>query len=165
MFLNIQIFSRYGFLDMWKMLPGIFQYFNVQISNFGNIDISVKTNIRYFGYVSQLPTWVASGLDSITHKSCRIPREFAYGITSVRGDPADRIPREFTPGMHPKHKKWASIKHISDGFQFSNESHDWISWKFGQLDHLWQRWFHWRKVNTLILDSPKGDYTRQNGLV
>ena len=43
-------------------------------------------------------------------------------FTSVRGEPADRISRKFTPGVHPKHKKWVSITDISDVFQFSDES-------------------------------------------
>ena len=86
-------FSRSGFLDMWKMLPGIFQHFNFQILNVGKIDIFVK-----MFDISAIPARsVWCSLPSGNPKSgCWLS---VNGITSVRGDPADRIPREFTHGF------------------------------------------------------------------
>ena len=88
-----------------------------------------------------------------------VPGNSVSWFTSVRGDPADQSSRKFIPGVHPKHKKRVSIKDIPDGFQLSNESHDWNSWKFGQLVHLKQRWIHWHKKSKPWFWIPRRETT------
>ena len=92
-FLIFQIFPRSGFLDMWKMLPGIFQHFKFQILNFGKINMFAK-----MFDISAIPARsVWCSLPSGNPKSgCLL---FVNGITSVRGDPADRFSRKFTHGF------------------------------------------------------------------
>ena len=138
MFCKSGLFSRSGFLDMWNMLPGIFLYFDFQMLKLGKVDICVNMfNLSAIPALSvrcSLPSGnPKSGFWLLCHWNHLCQRWFHW----------PNFP-EMHSWIHRKldnHLKCLLRKLI---FCVLDGPLCRISWKFGQWDHLWERWIHWQ---------------------
>ena len=79
--------------------------------------------------------------------------------------PLNEFPGNSTQGSIRTHKRNCSLKDISDGFQVSDESMNAFPGNSVIGINSDRDDSNDSKVKTLILDSPKGGYTRRKGQI
>ena len=122
---------------MWKLLPYIFQHFNFQILVFGKTDIFVK--IFNISAIPALSVWCSlpsgnpkSGFWLLCQWNHLCQRWFHWPNF-----------QEIHSWIHLKVEKHLKCLLWKLTFCVLDVPLWWISWKFDQWDHLWQRWIHW----------------------